>query len=224
MVASYNTASQGSGNYAVEGDLFAASGTPAHLTTAEFSNFDVAVIALGFHHFEDPKLALSRLYERLKAITGVLVIVDFLPFSSGSTREGMGNTIKHHGFQPEELQKLFTETGFVDFDIAALKKPAIMQGRNGEMTERTIFIARGRKMGSVWERFSGWFGGVQDSIGGQLGELKKDGGGGWNPGLTTQEEVKEDGGMAWDMVGGRTKERGVGSVEREETRGWNGFR
>lgn len=51
---------------------------PASLTSPEFYDFDIAAVGLGFHHFDDPKLAARRLAERLK-VGGVLMILDFLP-------------------------------------------------------------------------------------------------------------------------------------------------
>jgi len=50
--------------------------SPAAFASPEFSNFDVAAVGLGFHHFDDPSLAARRLAERLKT-GGVLVILDF---------------------------------------------------------------------------------------------------------------------------------------------------
>ncbi len=52
--------------------------SPAEFASPEFSDFDVAAVGLGFHHFDDPALAARRLAERLKT-GGVLVILDFLP-------------------------------------------------------------------------------------------------------------------------------------------------
>ena len=51
---------------------------PPHLSTPFYHSFDLAVVGLGFHHFDDPGLAATRLVERLKP-GGVLMIVDFLP-------------------------------------------------------------------------------------------------------------------------------------------------
>ena len=39
---------------------------PPHLTTSEFSNFDLVVVGLGFHHFQDIPLATRRLVDRLR--------------------------------------------------------------------------------------------------------------------------------------------------------------
>lgn len=224
MVEAYNAAAAKSSDmYAVEGDLFAAEGTPAHLSTPEFSNFDIAVVGLGFHHFEDPALALSRLAERLKPITGVLVIVDFLPFSHLSSQPGDGTapTIKHHGFTPEQLRDLYTTAGFTDFDIIKLKEPAKMEIK-GEKVERDIFIAKGRKVGSVLQRLGAWLGAAQDVVGGQM-RVDKAVDGKWNPGL--EKNAKE-----WNMVGKREGEdwdgfapKGEGSGEVVEKKHWNGF-
>lgn len=51
---------------------------PPAFASAEFFDFDVAAVGLGFHHFDDPALAARRLAARLKT-GGVLVILDFLP-------------------------------------------------------------------------------------------------------------------------------------------------
>ena len=51
---------------------------PPALASPEFFDFDIAAVGLGFHHFDDPKLAARRLAERLKP-GGVLMILDFLP-------------------------------------------------------------------------------------------------------------------------------------------------
>lgn len=51
---------------------------PETFKSADFFGFDLAVVGLGFHHFDDPNLAARRLAARLKP-GGVLVILDFLP-------------------------------------------------------------------------------------------------------------------------------------------------
>jgi hypothetical protein len=77
MVQHYNEAARSSGltpeqAHAVVGDLIGSEDPATELSGPEFYNFDVAAIGLGFHHFEDPPLAVKRLGERLKAETGVL--------------------------------------------------------------------------------------------------------------------------------------------------------
>ena len=64
MVTHYNEAARSSGltteqAHAVVGDLICPEEPAAELSGPEFYNFDVAAIGLGFHHFEDPPLAVK---------------------------------------------------------------------------------------------------------------------------------------------------------------------
>lgn len=60
------------------GDLFdKSSPSPAEFSDAEWSNFDLATVGFGFHHFEDVVFSARQLKERLRP-GGVLVINDFL--------------------------------------------------------------------------------------------------------------------------------------------------
>jgi hypothetical protein len=192
------------------------------LSTPEFSEFDVAVIGLGFHHFEDPKLAMARLAERLKAITGVLVIVDFLPFQKVGDAQSTTaqKTIKHHGFTAEEMRDFYVAAGFVDFDIVALKQKAQMEMKDGSKSERTIFVAKGRKAGSVMQRLGAWIGSMQDGVGNQLGVKGPDNGDGWNPGA---DEDRRGGGKTWNMVARTKAEEWDGYQESTPKKQWNGF-
>lgn len=188
MVTHYNEAARSSGlspeqAHAVVGDLLGAI-VPPELSGPDFYNFDVAAIGLGFHHFEDPPLAVKRLAERLKAETGVLIIVDFLPFEHGAHSHGSGgdnhnhnhgqahgqptarNTIKHHGFTSDGIQRLFSAAGLEDFAFDILPEPAVFEFEEGRK-ERTIFIAKGRKAPTVWGKLRNWVEGSLDAIGGQ---------------------------------------------------------
>lgn len=84
MVHEFNTSATNQGipeseMHAVQGNLLDPEDpSPAALSGKEFFDFDIAVVGLGFHHFDDPGLAAKRLSERLKK-GGVLMIVDFLP-------------------------------------------------------------------------------------------------------------------------------------------------
>lgn len=179
MVKLYNEAAQSSGltveqANAVVGDLFAVN-VPPELNTPEFHDFDVAVIGLGFHHFEDPILALRRLTERVKPGTGVVVIVDFLPFEHGDQHAhgsgGMGEmqrTIKHAGFTSDGMKRLFVNSGLEDFKFDVLPEPAVMELKDG-VKKRTIFIAKGRRQPTAWGKFVNWMGSMQDYMGPQLG-------------------------------------------------------
>lgn len=184
MVEVYNKAAQSSGlkpeqaNAAV-GDLIAEK-VSDHLTGPEYENFDIAVIGLGFHHFEDPALSVKRLTERLKVETGVLLIVDFLPFEAKSGAQhpeidmpDMQSTIKHNGFEREDMKKLYDDAGLEDFGWSVLEEPAVMEMKE-RTVHRTIFIARGRRPPTAWGKFRNWLGGLQESMGGQLA-LEPDG-------------------------------------------------
>lgn len=159
----YNEAARSSGltpeqAHAVVGDLLTKEEPTELLKMNDLSEpFDIAVIGLGFHHFESPKLALERLRDRLKSGTGVLVIVDFKPFSHEQEQErkfnernpgadfpDMAHTIKHDGFNEEQMRSLYESTGFDDFGYDVLPEPAVMEWQSGTK-ERTIFIAKGTK-------------------------------------------------------------------------------
>jgi SAM-dependent methyltransferase len=64
--------------------------SPADFADPEWFNFDLAVVGLGFHHFEDPTLAAARLAERLKP-GGVLMIIDFMPHAHHGKIEADGD-------------------------------------------------------------------------------------------------------------------------------------
>jgi SAM-dependent methyltransferase len=78
--------------------------SPAEFAGSEWFNFDLAVVGLGFHHFEDPTLAAARLAERLRP-GGVLMIIDFMPHAhhgeieiEGGSGPGEGSSQRHgHG-------------------------------------------------------------------------------------------------------------------------------
>jgi SAM-dependent methyltransferase len=82
---------------------------PKPAALASLPPFDVAVVGLGFHHFEDPTLAAQRLAERLKP-GGVLVIVDFLPHDAVLVGPAT-QAVKHHGFDREKMRGIFEAAG-----------------------------------------------------------------------------------------------------------------
>lgn len=116
MVQQYNTriANQGLSAYemrAVCGNLIDASApSPPEFAGAEFHDFDVAVVGLGFHHFDDPALATRRLAARLKK-GGVLFIVDFLPHDAFEPDSDVGKTVRHLGFSRDIVEEMFVAAG-----------------------------------------------------------------------------------------------------------------
>ena len=171
MVQKYNEAARQSGMTsdhcnAVVGDLFAET-VPEHLTVPDLYMFDIAVIGLGFHHFENPALAVKRLTERLKPGDGVLVIVDFLPFSKDNHSSGAHHTIKTHGFNEEAMAKMYKDAGLDRFDFAILPEPVAMEFESGTK-HRSVFIARGKRAKNAWGKLTQWVGEIQNTAGSQV--------------------------------------------------------
>lgn len=182
MVQKYNEAALSSGlkpdqATATVGDLVAPTVSPA-IAGPEYQNFDIAVIGLGFHHFENPALAVKRLAERLKRETGVLLIIDFLPPKKGEPGHShahggddpmaaMRHTIKHDGFTGNRMRELFEGAGLENFGFDVLDEPAVMELQSGTV-KRTLFFARGRKPPTTWGKLKSWVFQMQESAGGQL--------------------------------------------------------
>lgn len=161
MVQRYNEAAQSAGLEskrvnAIVGDLLAEE-VPDHLKTPEYYDFDIAVIGLGFHHFENPVLAVERLAERLKPGTGVLLIVDFLPFddeADGSSDPWKG-TIKNRGFARANMEKLYSVAKLEKFSFSMLEEPVVM-GSEDSTKKRSLFFAKGKKAATAWGKIANW--------------------------------------------------------------------
>ncbi|KAL2180715.1 methyltransferase-like protein [Thermothelomyces heterothallicus CBS 202.75] len=151
MVAAYNTRAENQGltpseMHAYQGNLCVPEDpNPPAFASPEFTNFDVAAVGLGFHHFDDPVLAARRLAERLKT-GGVLMILDFLPHEKLDASHPATQTITHHGFTEEHIRRIYEEAG-VGKDFALQEVAAVFHfsKENGEEMKRKIFIARGTK-------------------------------------------------------------------------------
>nr|XP_036580878.1 methyltransferase domain-containing protein [Colletotrichum truncatum]KAF6788950.1 methyltransferase domain-containing protein [Colletotrichum truncatum] len=134
MVAVYNARAENQGLSAAEmrayqGDLTDPSDPdPAAFSGAEFRDFDVAGVGLGFHHFDDPKLSAKRLVERLRP-GGVLIILDFLPHEKMHHGLPAAHTVKHHGFSEEEMRGIFEQAGAgLDFAMEELGSGIVFGG------------------------------------------------------------------------------------------------
>ncbi|KUJ23612.1 S-adenosyl-L-methionine-dependent methyltransferase [Mollisia scopiformis] len=151
MVNEYNTSAQNQGIpateiHAYQGNLIDPSQpTPAALSGKEFFDFDIAVVGLGFHHFDQPALAAKRLAERLKQ-GGVLMIVEFMPHEHFHGHNA-AKTVTHMGFSEEEVKKMFEEAGCGgDFRYLEVGKGKIAFGEGQDKVERSVFFARGSKL------------------------------------------------------------------------------
>lgn len=135
----------------------------AAISGPEFHNFDVAGVALGFHHFNSPSLCMSALFSRLKS-GGVCFIVDWLPKEVAASEhighqhahpdtkqtdteewKKMQKTIKTNGFSEEDMRGFFEGAGFVEFGFVVLEEEFVLQ-MNGKEVKKTGFIAKGRKV------------------------------------------------------------------------------
>jgi SAM-dependent methyltransferase len=159
MVNEYNASVQNQGiptseMHAVLGNLLDTSNpNPAALSGPEFHDFDIAVVGLGFHHFDDPALAAKRLAERLKK-GGVFMIVDFMPHGHLHGHDGHGHdhpakkTVMHMGFSEEEVKKVFEDAGVGGgFEFVVLGKGVVFEdSQKGTKMERSVFMARGSKL------------------------------------------------------------------------------
>ncbi|KAL1311346.1 hypothetical protein AAFC00_001520 [Neodothiora populina] len=126
------------------GDFVAEVASGPSESDPEWTDFDVAAIGLGFHHFENPELCLTRLAQRVKKATGVVLIIDWLPHAPHDDHnhdhghshdhghkkkdewEAMQKTIKHHGFDRQTMQRMFEDAGLVDFDFVVLGEPFVL--------------------------------------------------------------------------------------------------
>ena len=121
------------------------------LNTPEYSNFDLAIVALGFHHFDDPDLAAQRLVQRVKHGSGVLVIIDLLLEQQETQQEpGAKSEPVHspkHGFSVTRTISILEKAGCTDIEVVVLGKPVHLEAglAKQEGAVRLPFIARGRR-------------------------------------------------------------------------------
>ncbi|KAI9369944.1 S-adenosyl-L-methionine-dependent methyltransferase [Aspergillus egyptiacus] len=141
---------------AVKADLLSEDPPPSsssEVSGPEYFDFDIVVVSMAVHHFENPALAVRRLGERVKS-GGVLVVVDLVPeegdhgHGHGHGLENMGEvagTISKHGFGFEEVREMFSDAGVGErFEYEVVEEPLVFE-KEGNVFEKTIFIARGLK-------------------------------------------------------------------------------
>ncbi|KAL2426685.1 hypothetical protein ABEF95_011753 [Exophiala dermatitidis] len=117
---------------------------PAHLSSPGFYNFDLVVVGLGFHHFQDIPLATRRLVERLRP-GGVFLIIDFVTHAMENPDALPAlRTVAHNGFSEDELRKYFEDAGLADFRLVRMHEEVLLRGT----IKREPFMARGRKVGA----------------------------------------------------------------------------
>lgn len=128
------------GNLCVPGDE-----DPGAFHDDRFFGFDLAVVGLGFHHFDDPDLAAKRLVARLKP-GGVLMIIDFLPHAPhGSGASAGHDNHQHHHHQHGKAHAHSHGQEGVVIDIAADEKALRTVTHHGFSEERIreVFVGAG---------------------------------------------------------------------------------
>ena len=146
-VREYNTRAVNQGllpseMFAYAGNLLDTSGPSGTICGPDLFHFDLAVVGLGLHHFDDPQLAIKRLLERLKDDTGVLLIIDFVPHEHDESKGK--HHVAHDGFGKEKMRALIEGAGCQEVDYVVLGKGATWTA-DGQKHERSIFMCRGRK-------------------------------------------------------------------------------
>lgn len=149
--------------HAVVGNLLARDDPPASLSDSKFFNFDLVVVGLGYHHFQDIAHATKRLVERLRP-GGVFLILDFVTHAmeeAHNAKEGgaaaaeeetthhhhhhqnpSAHTVAHNGFSEEELRDWFEGAGLTEFKLVRMHDEVLIRGT----MRREPFLARGRKI------------------------------------------------------------------------------
>ncbi|KAF3019439.1 hypothetical protein E8E14_013326 [Neopestalotiopsis sp. 37M] len=152
MVGAFNARAENQG--LTKEDMFAVVGNlavpddpaPAALSGPEFFNFDIAAVGGGFHHFDDPEFAATRLIERLKP-GGVLFIWDFLTHEHDHDYASHG--VVHHGFSKDQVRNIFEKAGAGEnFALDDLGSGVVFphgHGHDGQPLKRRAFVARGEK-------------------------------------------------------------------------------
>ncbi|KAI9886855.1 MAG: hypothetical protein M1823_001354 [Watsoniomyces obsoletus] len=151
MVEAYNANAKSMGLYpdtmsAVVGNLVdtAPTSNSSSISLDEYTNFDLIVVGMGFHHFPDPPLAAKVLAERLKPDSGVLMIIDILDFDGGLAHFEGANTITRHGFSKKGIQDMFVKAGLTDVDLVMFEEDFVFfLGPEQTRTEKRGFMVKG---------------------------------------------------------------------------------
>jgi SAM-dependent methyltransferase len=132
--------------------------SPSAFESEDLHNFDLAIVGIGFHHFEDPLFAVKTLADRLKK-GGVLLILDFLvdekigsEGNGNGHRHGHGNGSgsiakigKRGGFGQKGMRLIFESAGMgMDFGFEVIAKGAVFETPKHSMA-KDVFMARGTK-------------------------------------------------------------------------------
>ena len=132
--------------HAVVGNLLNPAGTPPEFDGPKYRDFDLVVVGMGFHHFSDLPLAMSRLVDRLKP-GGVFLIVDFLKHCPINYNKHDGaehpaaHTVAHHGFTEQDITQIFESAGLTEVGVRVFGEKVILKG----IEPREMLLAKGVK-------------------------------------------------------------------------------
>lgn len=135
------------GNLCVPGDE-----NPEAFRDGRFFGFDLAVVGLGFHHFDDPDLAARRLVARLRP-GGVLMIIDFLPHAPHGSGSPGGHIHghHHHHHHHDDSSQAHSHDGhsdvFADEDVAEKALKTVTHHGFSEERIREVFVGAGAGKG-----------------------------------------------------------------------------
>ncbi|PYI30262.1 S-adenosyl-L-methionine-dependent methyltransferase [Aspergillus indologenus CBS 114.80] len=149
----------------VKADLLAES-VAEELSADEYTDFDLVVVSMALHHFENPELALARLSGRLKK-GGVLLVLEILAAGDHHGHHGhhhnhnhhdeqhdsahgkldfgdAEHTIGSHGFTLERIQQLYEDAGVgLNFQSEVLEHK--MAFKIHQKLPKALFLARGQR-------------------------------------------------------------------------------
>ncbi|KND91891.1 putative methyltransferase [Tolypocladium ophioglossoides CBS 100239] len=120
--------------------------SPAAFSSTPFSDFDVAGVGAGFHHFDDCHLAARRLTQRLRP-GGVLFILDFVTHAADPAHAD-ARGVRHHGFSEAQMRDVFGGAGVgTRFAFREMEEDVVFENAHGEGRDmvRRVFFARGEK-------------------------------------------------------------------------------
>ncbi|KAL1956364.1 hypothetical protein VTO42DRAFT_7347 [Malbranchea cinnamomea] len=156
MASLYNKSARDQGipedrMYAIQGDLTSSEASDA-LNDNEFFDFDLIIVSMALHHFEDPQYAINKFVERLKPGTGILVVIDWEVNKGNGGKfsdewivgnNPVGHTVAHSGFEEEQLKEMMIRAGCDEADYVLFEeKTAIPMSKDGF---KQLFAGKGRR-------------------------------------------------------------------------------
>lgn len=101
---------------------------------------DLLVSSMTMHHIPQPVVLMNR-FKAVMNIGGMLCVAD-LEKEDGSFHDHVDETIQHHGFSVEEMERYFTEAGFTQIKTVQVIK--VQKERQGQIVEYPVNLTVGR--------------------------------------------------------------------------------